>query len=275
MKILYWVLKLCLTLCIFSGFSPAYAAPIETTSTIMYKVVGGDTLSAIAKKFPGTTWQTIAQNNRITHADLIYPNAILVITQTDFASKEIRKNAQNVKTSLLPLSRTSLVETVKRSERCDVKHGLDQLKYPTLVRNIFVSAHSTQGGETTFERERVYVAIENNLEYVFHISTNCIYTKLIRVTSIARKSSNEYIDRSVTGASKEFTPILPPEYTPGYVMIPTKEITVRDMYPAKHEDDSEMRRKSIQRFFATHVGPPYDIDRMQKIVFERMSPDTR
>ncbi|HWE55020.1 MAG TPA: LysM peptidoglycan-binding domain-containing protein [Acidimicrobiales bacterium] len=46
--------------------------------TTTYRVVSGDTLSAIAARF-GTTWQALAQRNHIANPNVIYPGQVLVI----------------------------------------------------------------------------------------------------------------------------------------------------------------------------------------------------
>lgn len=52
----------------------------KATKTITYKVVKGDTLSALAKKY-GTTVNAIAKENNIKNVDLIYVGQVLKITK--------------------------------------------------------------------------------------------------------------------------------------------------------------------------------------------------
>lgn len=207
MKIL---LKLCMMLLMLVGFGAAYAAQNETTSTTTYTVVKGDTLSAIAKKFPGTTWQTLARTNNIAKSDLIYPNTVLKITQANTVN--FAKETQNVKAKPSHTPRTSSIKTKQHEAMCDMEYGLDQLKYPDTVRSAFISANSKQDEAATSLRERTYSVNEGGNEFVFQISKNCVYTKIVQTNEIPPVSREEQSDRSRVGVSS----LLQPENTPGY-----------------------------------------------------------
>lgn len=168
------------------GFNAAYAAQSETTSTTTYKVMKGDTLSAIAKKFPGTTLQTIAQTNHIINTNLIYANTILKIpevssanlrkTETVKAMSGIKGNKEKITST----PRTTLSKPNMHEDVCHTEHGLDRLRYPDPVRNAFISAIRKQNVSASSQQGRTYTLSEDGNQYVFQISEDCQFTKIVR-----------------------------------------------------------------------------------------------
>lgn len=207
-------LRLCMMLFMLTGFSVGYAASAETINSSTYTIVKGDVLSAIAKKFPGTTSQALAQANNIANQDLILPNTILRIPQTKTAnSRETdakKKHATNVKLS--PLSRTTSAVAEKRELACDAKRGLDQLEYPNTVRTTFESAQPWQNEQAVFTSEQIYFASQGGSQYVFQISKHCIFTKFVQANG-SSITNREPSDRSRAGVSTEIDTIPPPELT--------------------------------------------------------------
>jgi peptidoglycan endopeptidase LytE len=64
------------------GSSSAAGSTVATSSSAgsrSYRVVSGDTLSAIAARF-GTTWQALAQINHLANPNFIYPGELLTIS---------------------------------------------------------------------------------------------------------------------------------------------------------------------------------------------------
>lgn len=58
--------------------TPPTPQPAPPTSTGVYTVKSGDTLSSIAQKY-GTTWQALAASNGLSNPNLIYPNQVLKV----------------------------------------------------------------------------------------------------------------------------------------------------------------------------------------------------
>jgi LysM repeat protein len=209
------LLKLCIMLLMLVGFGVGHATTAKTLHVTTYTVVEGDILSAIVKKFPGTTLQTLAKTNDIANPDLIWANTILKIPQSHTvnsrksASKEI--NVAKVKLSSLqhPISAVH----GKSGPTCDAKHGLDQLGYPNTVRATFESERPRQNGQAVFESERLYFVNQGGNQYVFQVSKHCVFTKFVRVNG-SRVTNTEPSDRGVAGVSTEIDAIPPPESTP-------------------------------------------------------------
>jgi LysM repeat protein len=233
----------------FVCFGAAYAAPSEAASPITYTVVKGDTLSAIAKKFPGTTWQMIAQRNNIAKSNLIYPNTVLTITQTHSVQK-VANNAK--KTQALKLSATvqaARKETRKTGSVCDIARGLDQMKYPTAVHLAFISASKTRDTETGTAREQIYIADDGEQQYVFQVSKHCVYTKSIHTGSISEipfAQSGKQNDRIIVHISRVDQTALQQENTAQY---------------SQAEEFSNIKH-SLEEV----LGPPYDLTQMSMAV---------
>jgi hypothetical protein len=145
----------------------------------------GDTLSAIAKKFPGTTLETIAQTNRITNTDLIYANTILKIPEANVANLSKTETVKAVRISkgdkekITSTSRTTLNKPSTHEDVCRTEHGLNQLHYPDLVRNAFILAIRKQNVNASSQQGRIYTLSEGGDQYVFQISENCVFTKIV------------------------------------------------------------------------------------------------
>jgi LysM repeat protein len=255
------------------GFGTAYAAPTETANANTYTVVKGDTLSAIAKKFPGTTWQILARTNNITDANLIYPNTRITITQTNSDAKEITKQTHRVKTTLPTASRATYGEIKRPEVSCNTESGLDQLKYPHTVHTALKAKMLKQNEQVVSLSERSYSVNEDGNEYVFQVTKNCLYAKIVRTNEIPIASLDEHSDRTVVDTSSEFSPTLPPETTPGYVTTQTQHVTSGSLPLKEDEDDFEVQRMSIRRFLNKYVGPPHDLKYMQKVMLQHMYPE--
>jgi LysM repeat protein len=210
------LLKLCMMLFLLVGFGVAYAAPTETTNANTYTVAKGDTLSAIAKKFPGTTWQTLARTNNIIDVNLIYPNTILTITRTNSGAKEITKQTHRVKTTLSTASRAAYGKIKRLEVSCNTESGLEQLKYPHTVHTALKAKMLKQNEQATSLGERSYSVNEGAHEYVFQVTENCLYAKIVRMNELPVAPRDTQSDRTATGVSSESSPALPPEQTPRY-----------------------------------------------------------
>jgi len=246
------------------GFQVANAVETGTTSSAAYTVMKGDTLSAIAKKFPGTTWHILAQQNNITNANLIYPNTVLTIARTNFTLKATVKNTQTI------IAKTAVVDEAA----CDLNHALDRLQFPVAIRHAIEAKSLTQEKGAVPKRERVFIVSEGSRQYVFEISEHCVYTKNIRMNTAPPESREESCDRLVVGSPLENHATPPPETTPGHITTRTQEVNAERLSAKESEDDFEVRRMSIRRFLNKYVGPPHDLKHMQKVLLQQMYPDS-
>jgi len=155
---------------------------------LTYIVKKGDTLWGIAKNF-NTTWPVLQKINRIKNPDLIYPNAVMLIRNTDGAANipVSSVHARVEKQGAQVVSKNTNMDIHKKPVRasvCDPANAITQLHFPTLVAQALEDKVNKGQFEEIVdqenfphERARKYVTYDSENAYAFIYPESCSWRK--------------------------------------------------------------------------------------------------
>lgn len=164
------------------------SVPIAVSSAT-YVIKRGDTLTAITKKFPGTTIAGIAEANGIKNPDLIYPEATLSLPKTSFttlATPQQTKAGMTPKEARVHAPQRTLARAATRSvskTACDMAPILARLHYPPRVTEQFGKMMEARVDAKKGFPFSATVA-HNGADYHLLFEGRCIATKLVDLRGV-------------------------------------------------------------------------------------------
>lgn len=209
------LVKLLIVWCMLIGFgysAAANSASTETTDMVTYTINKGDSLTKIAKKFPGTTWRSIAKTNNIANANLIYANTTVRLPVMS------AKTATTPKVHIAVRPTQAVVSTPAPEATCDVERGITLLHYPSQITTMIEESLSLVK-PMSFSDEHPFFIPGSDADYTFSVSPRCVYTKIVRMHAIAVQTPEVRSGRDETRASTTMPNLSPPEPTPGHANV--------------------------------------------------------
>ena len=279
MKVL---IRVCIILLMLLGFRVAYAENANTASGTTYIVKHGDTLDAIAKKFPGTTWQRLAAANNIANPNLIYPNTALRINTAKTAAAAVdhpsRKRA-NVVTQAQPhkviVPSRNAAAIMSGGEECDTLRTLRaHRQLPDAVRTMFENSAPLRDGKAFFTQDYPHAVVYEDKEYLFEVSPHCISTLRTRThrNTAPPLTDERNPDHGANARATAQCGLPPPENAPGYITtLPLREIDP-SMTALQKTEYLKEGRTQIRAFFKKYMDPALPLDCMENVLLEKLYP---
>lgn len=157
------------------------AAPQDAGATT-YVVKKGDTLTAIAKRFPGNTVSGIAKANAIANPDRIYPGRVLSFTEDTPAVNTASSQTKAVAAQVAPHVRAALPQRMSAQKKmniaCDMTPIISRLAFPPRVGEEFAKmlvAHTDTPERLPFSG----VVVHDGADHHLSIDDRCVATKIV------------------------------------------------------------------------------------------------
>jgi len=159
------------------------AAPQDAGATT-YVVKKGDTLTAIAKRFPGNTVSGIAKANAIANPDRIYPGRVLSFSENTPAVNTASSQTNAAAAVMAPQVRTAVAQHHRTTAKngagiaCDMTPIISRLAFPPRVSEEFAQmlvAHTNTQERLPFSG----VVVHDGADHHLSIDDRCVATKIV------------------------------------------------------------------------------------------------